>query len=305
MRFLKGLLLLAVLFTLFGCGEKIVHIKDKKNPDPPRNIISLSPGMTELVGKYGPMTLLRGRTESCNYPPGVDKLPAVAGVKPNYEAIATLQPKPDLAVYDSSLFKHEEPEKLKDLGIKTYKLEANTIDDFVLELYKMGQMFGTESTMSRYADQIHQATSYAEGNVKNKNLKVMILMGDMAAGVKSFYADIVRKAGGQPVGPDTDEYTSMSPEQIVAANPDVILDVNKEAFDEFERRAPSDSDRLKRQDVGVVAVLREDLLNDPRYQSITAIKQKQVRSVRPDMILRKGARVDLMIKGIANYLSTF
>jgi iron complex transport system substrate-binding protein len=103
----------------------------------------------------------------------------------------------------------------------------------------------------------------------------------MIAGTGSFVADIVRKVGGEPVGPSGTLFVKANPETLVTLNPDVII-VNGSKGDV----------------AGAVA-----LSKDPRLQSVKAIKNGRIRAIESDVLLRRGGRVDLLISGIMRALA--
>ena len=95
----------------------------------------------------------------------------------------------------------------------------------------------------------------------------------MIAGVKSFYADLIRVAGGDPVGPDSNRFEIINSEALLAMNPDVI----------------------------VVPAAKGDytgLTKDPRFQQLKAVKTGKIIGIDQDYILRRGGRVDIALKRI-------
>ena len=92
----------------------------------------------------------------------------------------------------------------------------------------------------------------------------------MIAGVKSFQADVVKAATGQPVGPDAQKFVSLNAESLIAMNPDIIL----------------------------TAGSPDPIYDDARFKSLTAVKKNRVRGVVQDVILRRGVRVPELIENL-------
>ena len=297
-----AVLLLGLSALLAGCGDKPQPWREEYPPEAYVAVLSLSPSTTEILGTFAPAKL-RGRTEACNWPLGIPPgVPVVAGVKPYLERIAALKPPADMALYDASLFRKEELSKLEQLKIKLYGFSADTIDGFVKELSALSAMLGFETQASEYVDKIIAARSAALASAPKPPLKVAIINFGYIAGKNSFYADVIRAAGGEPVGPDSNKFEKLNAEALVAMNPQVIVDVNDEAFAEFEKIATSDSERTKRQQKAIINVVRPDLLNDPRFKTLDAIKNRRIASGRPDIVLRRGSRVDIFIADLGAYL---
>jgi ABC-type Fe3+-hydroxamate transport system substrate-binding protein len=67
----------------------------------PTRIVSLAPGLTEMLFALGAGDRVVGRTRWCDYPPRVTDIPSVGdGLSPNVESI--LSRRPDLVVFYAS-----------------------------------------------------------------------------------------------------------------------------------------------------------------------------------------------------------
>jgi iron complex transport system substrate-binding protein len=276
-----------LLASLGGC-----HLTDapKGFKHPPKyyqNVVSLSPSTTELLLNVVQFPKLAGRTYADDFPPGVVKqIPIVATTKPDYEKLTTIHP--DLIVYDADLYSPQDISKLRQLGTDMFAFDANTWPDFKLQLYKLGSLLRGESHVSDYLDRVNIEISNAGGKAPSPSPRVAIVLGaangnDWIDGTESFLADIVRRSGGTPVGPSGHVFVKMSPEELVKDNPDVIITGGT------------------KQDVSGA----ESLIKDPRLQAINAIKNTRanpahtkVVPIDSDVLLRKGARVDSLVKAI-------
>lgn len=227
---------------------------------------------------------LVGRTASCNFPAHVSAAKVVLnGTKPNYEQIVALQP--DAVLYDPALFSEVDLAKFKELGIETFGIGEVTVDGFIRRLYEFGAKFSSEVTIMDYVGDIERAISTATAAAPKPTPKVAIVLPDprgahYIAGMNSFIADVVRKSGGDPVGPDSKRFELANIESLVRWNPDMIVCTPKFA----------------------------DLTSDPRLQGITAIAglkagKPTVAQINADLMLRQGARVDLLIKNISNFIA--
>jgi iron complex transport system substrate-binding protein len=265
---------LFAIFALAGCQPKPEDAwGGKPNPNFYFSVVSISPGATEILGSRAGGVVLLGRTAYCNWPTANPRAPIVMkGVKPNYEQIAQLHPA--VVIYDDAMFSEGDVAKFKEMGLNTFAITGDTLEAFEECLYDFGRSFHAETTTSEYVDNIHTAVEAAKGDPPPKKLKVALMMSGsgsehMIAGVSSFQADIVRKSQGEPVGPDSKIFVPVSAESLVAMNPDVI-------------GVAGDSKQIE---------------TDPRLQTIKAIREKKVYPIDPDVMLRRGGRVDKLIRG--------
>jgi len=259
-----------------GCAPTTVGGRASDNPVD--SIVSLSPSTTEIVGTHARFDFLTGRTGDCNFPMTLQNVPIVADVKPNYEQIAQIAP--DLIVYDDALFNEADVAKIQELGVETMVMDAMTVTEYIDWLVRFGARVGGETNVSDYVDRLMAAKSRAAGAPVTPTPKVAILMGDtpadlMIAGSQTFQADVVRSSGGEPVGPDADRYVPLNVEQLIALAPTAILTTGD-----------------------AQAVLR-----DGRLASLPAVRTGRVGQVEPDVMLRRGARVDTLVSQIHRFLA--
>lgn len=246
---------------------------------PARRIISLSPGSTEVLAiKGGGLNWLVGRTAACNYPKIIVRLPVMVTTKPNWERIAA--GRADLIVYDPDLYSESDVQQMaKYSRMPPFALGGNTVKEFTQNLMKMAGMYTGETFMSEYVDDIVAAQQKAQADPVKPTPTVALIMpasnGEhWIAGKDSFYADEIRSATANPVGPDGTKFSPLNAESLIQMNPDIIVTAG---------------DSLP-------------FTNDSRFKSLSAIKNKRILSVPQDAMLRRGARVADVIEGLhANF----
>lgn len=270
MKSMRKQLLGVVLLTLLAlCGCKAPQQfggvpRDKAY----KAIISLSPSTTELLALFG--VPLKGRSEACNYPVQVKSIPVMGSLKPDYEAINRF--KPDLIVIDRDLYGDNEVKQLEATGGDVFRFGADSVDEFVKQLYVIGNKVGGEPSIMDYVEKINKQKRSSEGDPLAKPTRVVMLIPDasghhMIAGGKSFQADLVRIMGGLPVGPDSNKFEALDAEYLVAQNPDVIM----------------------------IAGDYRVFLKDTRFANLEAVKKLKIVGLDQDMLLRRGSRVDSCI----------
>lgn len=238
---------------------------------PVQTAVSLCPDAAELLMLASVRTI--GRSASDNYPPSVAGLPIVCNIKPDYEKIAEL--KPDAIVFDPSLFTPDDIQKLKALNIPLAPIEGNTVDEFIKCLYRLGQTTQSETAYMDYIDRLEKAVKACSSDPIQAHPKVAVMMtsknaNPMIAGTGSFYDDLVRVAGGEPVGPSTDKFQPINAEALLALNPDAIV-------------------------VAAPKGAPDGLTDDPRFAQLKAVKNRKVMVVEQDYLVRRGERVDVVI----------
>lgn len=278
MRLALPILILSFVVAISGCADKQPVIE--RRPKFYKSIVSLSPSTTEIIASDADSTTLKGRTASCNYPANVVKnIPVVASIKPDYEQIQQI--KPDLIVLDKGLYSDQDIAKLKSTHADVFSIDANTVEDFIKQLYMLGSMVGWETRFNDYIERIIQEKASAESAPVSPKPKVAIVMpsaggSDMICGNKGFLADVVKVAGGELVGPSTDNFGALNPEAFVALNPDVIVTGGSKT------------------DVSGATMI----LNDSRFKTIAAVKGNRVQAMDSDVLYRRGCRVDNLIKAM-------
>ncbi len=290
MRTMRGRLSAALaalsLLLVFGCDAPPVTQGGKMRATPLKAVVSLSPSTTELVGSFNYSGVLKGRTAADDFPVIAKSIPIVASVKPDYEKIAQI--KPDLVVYDADLYNEQDVEKIKGMGFKTFVIDAKTVEAFVEQLYLLGAEIESETSANTYADKVLAARNSALGDAIEPKPKVaVVLAGDGAehyiAGTQGFLADVVKSAGGEPVGPASDKFVALSPEAFIANNPDMIV----VAFPRVENKDDeSRANALKRVNI---------ILNDKRFANVSAVQKKRIVPIDEDVLTRRGYRVDKLI----------
>ncbi|MFN7171694.1 MAG: ABC transporter substrate-binding protein [Fimbriimonadaceae bacterium] len=267
-----------LLVLISGCAQE-ARTSAEQQSKPVTKIVSLSPGTTEVVFAMVDPRLVVGRTSACDWPEPAENVPIVATTKPDYEQLRAINP--DLVVYDADLYSDDEIEKIRQLGIETFAFNPKNLEEYELLVTQLGSRAHRELTASAQLDTIHGSILMARQDAPNPPVPAMFVTvggGDyLAAGTKSFLADIASNAGIEVVGPDSTKFEPMSAEAIVQANPAIIFVAGREAQ-------------------GI------EVARDPRLATVRAVQAEQIYAVDPDLLLRRGARVKLLIDGLSRIM---
>jgi iron complex transport system substrate-binding protein len=239
-------LVAAILSVLLSAAAAARVVKDQTGrnvnvPDNPHRLVSLAPNITETVYALGLGAELVGDTDYCDYPPEAKKKPHVGTmVNPSLERIIAL--KPDLALGTPEANRRETADQLERLGIPLYGMTASTLTGTLASIEHLGQILGhaaeARSLAAKLQVRIDGVEKRIAGQPKPKALFVVWYRPLITVGPNTFIADVIRAAGGIPVGADLKgEWPRLSLEELLAQNPDVILFPKAESFspspDEF------------------------------------------------------------------------
>jgi iron complex transport system substrate-binding protein len=196
-------------------------------PAEPQHIVSLTPAATETLFAIGAGDRVVAKVQDITpYPPEADALPVVAtynGV--DVEQIVGL--KGDLVIAGGNNFtKADAITQLRGLGIPVIVLYARTVDDALSGMQRIGDAVGESAAahdlvaaMSTEMAEIGQATSALD---HPKTFYEIDGTSDLfTIPEHSLYAELLQLAGADPI--TTDDSYAISLEEVVAANPTVIL----------------------------------------------------------------------------------
>jgi iron complex transport system substrate-binding protein len=207
----------------------------------PRRIVCLSPNLTEIVYGVGAFDQVVGVSKFASYPPQVSKLPTLGGwLDPDYEKMVALRP--DLVMVDQGLAQFV-ADKCRQLGLHVLVVKDEKVADVYTAIAAVGQATGHEAEAAR----LLQTTREGLGRVSQKTAALpkpkVVLIVDRTPGTLrdlytatagSYLAELVELAGGRvAVPPDKLGYAKLSKEDLLAADPDVILDFTHGAVGRF------------------------------------------------------------------------
>jgi len=207
----------------------------------PRRLVSLSPNLTEIIYGVGAFDQVVGVSEYTSYPPAVKNLPLVGGWQnPNYEKLLALRP--DLVLMDLPQAQFVQ-DKCKQLGLRVMVVADEKVVDVYLAITAIGQATGHEAEARRLLATTRDGLQRVSQETAALPKRKVVLIVDRTPGTLrdlytatagSFLAELVEIAGGQiAVPPDKLGYAKLSKEDLLAADPDVILDFTHGAVGPF------------------------------------------------------------------------
>ena len=250
---------------------------------PPQRIVSISPGMTEIIFTLGEGDRLVGVTDLCDYPPEAADKERVGGMtNPSIEKIVGLDPDLALIARGAPI---EVVNALREFGLPVIGKSAATLADVIDQVRDIGEYLGVEEQAARMADGLEQrrsavsqqaAAAFPDGDGPSV-LMIIGLEPVFVAGPGSFVDDMISLCGGRNVvGGDGEEQVSAWPqyslERIIEHDPDIILS----ALGGHEMREGGTLARLR----GLAG-----------WCDLTAVKRGRVYDIDGDTMLRTGPRL--------------
>lgn len=196
---------------------------------PVRRIVSVSPGGTEILFALGAGSRIVGLCAYCNYPPAVAACVRVGDfANPSLEAI--LAARPDLVVSNGGP-QRELVEHLRQAGVPTLVLLPRSVAEVYANISLLGRVLRRETAaatlMQRMRDRVAALGRDGAKVPEARRPRVYFeIWSDpfMAIGDESIPGELIRLAGGVNVAHGArGDYPKLSGEQIIAADPDVII----------------------------------------------------------------------------------
>jgi iron complex transport system substrate-binding protein len=203
-------------------------------PERPSRLVSLAPGITETLFLLGLGDQVVGVTDSCEYPPEARRKPRVGStLSPSIETILML--KPDLVLGSPQANRREMVDQLARVGIPLYGVTAQTVDGTLASIADLGRVLGHEAAAGEVVHQlqarIDAVNRRTAGRKPPRVLFVVWYRPLMTAGTQTFLSDVIRRAGGEPIGAGLKgEWPKLSVEEALRLDPDVILFPQTQSF---------------------------------------------------------------------------
>ena len=247
-----------------------------------QRIVSTTPSITEMLFALGLGDRVVGVTTFCRYPPAATKLPKIGSyTQPNLEVIVSLRP--DLVIIQENPIRLGA--KLRGLGLRVLELDHRSVNDIYVSLDKIAGAAGVseraQSLKASIRSQLDAVRREAAGLPRRRVMFLVgrtpnALEGMMAVGKASYLNELMQIAGGDNIFADAvTAYPKISLEEILARDPDVIIDMGEMANTEGVTEA--DKRRVVR-------------LWD-RYPAIRAVREKRVYAVASDIFVVPGPRM--------------
>lgn len=242
----------------------------------PLRIVSLSPSNTEILADLGLIDRIVGVTEVCDYPPEVKDKPHIGG----YSAISIEKvsaARPDLVIA-SDLTPKETVDRLLDLGMPVVVVAPRNIDHMIRDIRMVGILTGSER---RAEELVEQLSERLDGVLPCPSASGLPTVAHVVwheplyvSGNDTLQNDVIVHAGGKNVFADRNGWSTVSLEEFLMKNPDIIIVSGGGGMDSSEKD-----------------VILEAFMTLPQYASLSAVKHNRVHAVDADLISRPAPRI--------------
>lgn len=236
-----------------------------------KRLISLSPGLTELLFAAGAGEQVQGVVSYSDFPPAAKKIPLVGSYNSlDMERIIALAP--DLIFAWQSGNPEAQVKQLKQLGFKVYISEPHELEDIARIIKNMGRLSGNNDHSNKQSNKFIKQLSHLRKTYQNKpKVSVFAQIWNkpvMSIGGNHLISHLVELCGGENIFQEHSDLTiTPNIESIIEKRPQVILSTGM---------AKQGHSWLKRWQ---------------NWQGIPAVKQQQLYSINPDLLVRHTMRI--------------
>jgi len=195
----------------------------------PQRIISLAPSNTEILFALGLGDKVVGVTDYCEYPPeALNKTKEGEYATPNIEKIVALNPDLILAGYGNPI---EVVYTLAGLGLTVFGIKTTDLDDLLNDIRRVGEITDKEveaqALTSAMASRIQAVTNQTAELEQRPRVFYIVWGGEgsalWTAGSGTFIHELIEKAGGVNICQNITGYTTISIEDVLARDPEIII----------------------------------------------------------------------------------
>ena len=242
----------------------------------PQRIISLAPSNTEILFAVGAGTQVVGRDEFSDYPAEAASIESIGGSFGEYNVEAIVALEPDL-VLAAEINPPELVQQLEDLGLTVYYLSnPTTLEGMYENLETVASLTGHDAT--ELVDSLKARVAAVDEKIAPLSSQILVFYEIDASdptkpwtyGPGTFGDLLISRAGGYNIGgnAENDPYPQLSLEQIVAANPSVIILGD-----------------------AIWGVTPESVVARPGWETIEAVKSNNIFPIDDNLISRPGPRL--------------
>lgn len=284
-----GLVWTAMMWT-GGCdrssqAEEQFALRSEIWPEDPQRIVSLAPTATELLFELGVGEHVVGVTRYCDWPPEAEEIATIGGgLGPDLEAL--LAAEPDLVVGVIAGLDEELAERLDGASISWGFVAMDDRATVEASIHQLGRWLGREGRadeiVARLTAGLDAESSRAQdalGGEATTALMVFDREPAVAAGPGTYADELLSLMGLENVlSRGARDYPVLDVEQILALNPDVIIDVD----------VAGDSEQV--------------LSYWGRFSSLKAVSNRRVVVVTDPVVTRPGVRMDQGLRALRLHL---
>lgn len=262
--------------------------RDVKIEAAAQRIVSLSPSNTEILFAVGAGDTVVADTTYCDYPEKAAKLPKIGGFSADSISVETIVSlKPDLVLAEAS-GQETVIEALEKANIPVVAVKSSSFDDVYANIEMVGKITGHGEEAIALVDTMKARVAAVQDKIKDISQAdrptVFWEVWDeplMTAGPNTFISQMITQAGGINLFADaTEDYPSVSSEEVIKRNPDFIM-----GPDTMGEKLTTDK-----------------LASQPGWEKVNAVTNNQIVLLDGNMSSRPGPRIVDVVESIAKAL---
>ena len=240
-------------------------------PRRPERVVSIGPSITEFLFALGAGSRVVGVDDFSDEPAAAARLEKVGGIKVNFEKVVSLRP--DLVL--SVKFSDGTIEKLASAGLLVLVVDPQSAGDVARTAILLGRAVGSDGeTMARdiqkRVDDVRSKTASAKTKPRvYHEIDASDPTKIFTVGPGSYIQDLFEIAGGVNIAAKaTSAYPQLSAEEILRSDPEIIV------------LAAAD-----------YSAKPDQVAARAWWSAISAVKNKRIVTIAPNLINRPGPRV--------------
>ena len=251
---------------------------------PPKRIVTIFSSNTELVAALGLSERIVGIDAFTRYPPEAAGKPVVGG-RLGFSVDAVVAQAPDLVlVTPARQAAHQLLAAMERLGVPVLVLTSRSLAEVLDNIRLVGKASGETERGRALADALAARLATVAARIEGRPCpRVLLITGRLGNGLllaarpATYTMDALRRAGACPALPGRAGLAQVSPEAVLAADPDVLLLAGRE-------------DELR------------DLAARPGFREMRAVREGRAHTVLRAEFLIPGPRTVDGIERLANLL---
>ncbi|XAH21169.1 ABC transporter substrate-binding protein [Xylophilus sp. GW821-FHT01B05] len=256
-------------------------------PAAPQRIVTIFSSNTELVTSLGLAARIVGVEDFTRYPPEVLQRPKVGG-RLGFSVDAVVAQRPDLVIVTPARQAAQQlVDPMERISVPVMVLLSRSVEEVLDNIRLVGQATGVpergEALARALTQRLEQVAARITGQPEPRLVMVTGRMGNgmlLVARADTYTGEAMRLAGGRFALTGRGVVPQVSPESILAADPDVLLFAGTQAaLDELVRQ-PGWRDLRAVRDKRAITVARSEFLI-PGPRTIDGI-EKLARVLHPD-----------------------
>ncbi|MNZ43786.1 Vitamin B12-binding protein precursor [compost metagenome] len=235
----------------------------------PERIVTLVPSETETIFAIGSGDNVVGVDEWSNYPEEAASITKIGNMASNIEAVTSLNP--DLVLASTSM-NADAITKLRELNITVYATNPKTYDEVIAKIETIGTIMNRQTEANAVAEHMRVVKQQVADAVKDAEKKSVYLefSPGWTVGSGEFLDELITLAGGTNIAAGNPGWYQVSAEEVISQNPQLIIYPNME------------------EDPNPIVTGIE---SRPGWNTIDAVKNKQMYAVTNDPLVRVGPRL--------------